>query len=72
MNPVVSSVVIYGPRHELPDPSSAIAFLETHLMSALPAGLGRCEILVRYSNGDEIRSTFHETRYALELLRSIQ
>ena len=72
MNPVVSSVVIYGTRHVLPDPRSAIDFLEAHPLSALPAGFGPYEILVRYSNGDEIRSTFQEMRYALELLRSVQ
>ena len=72
MNPVVSSVVIYGPRHELPDPSSVIAFLQAHPRSTSRAEFGPYEILVRYSNGDEIRGTFEEKRYAVDLLRSIQ
>jgi len=53
-------------------PAEAIAFIATIDRSDLDTPFTRCEVGVRYNNGDEIRGHFRDKATAIVFLRDIR
>jgi hypothetical protein len=59
---------LYGTPEILPSLAEAITFLKTHPTEKQKRPLVRFELLIRYTNGDDIRATFQDRDKAIEFL----
>ena len=63
---------LHGQTHELPDPTAAIAFLESHQQNNVSRQFVRYEVSARFSNSDEIRGQFQSKESAIEFLTTLR
>ena len=68
---VVYIIPLHGSPREVPSIEEAVAFLETYDEGEAAKPFVRCELNVRYSNGNEIRGQFLDKATAVEFLRRL-
>ena len=59
---------LYGTQHHFDTIRDAVDYITNHHPATPSLGFVKYELNVRYSNGDEIRGTFHEKDKAIEFL----
>jgi hypothetical protein len=68
---IVHILPLHGRSHALSSVSEAIAFIEGFDESGLAQEFVRYEVIVRYTNGDEVRGQFQDKHSAVEFLGRI-